>query len=38
MGEYWLVDSMRKFSVNPVQWTAMTVDQRKAHTSKVLSL
>ena len=29
---------MARHAVNPVQWTAMTTDQRKAHVAKVLGL
>ena len=38
MGEYRLIDSMARHAVNPVQWTAMTADQRKSHVTKVLGL
>ena len=35
MGEYRLVESMSQYAVDPVRWTAMTPDQRRAHVNKV---
>ena len=36
MGEYRLVESVSKYAISPVTWTAMTPDQRKSHVVKVL--